>query len=146
MARDPTAPARPDPRGGRRHRRGGRASRSGRARPGFAGESIPRTPVGRRDRARGDGTVITIAALTVRELFRRRVVYVLVTLTVLSVVLVGWGLDRLVDLAREHGSDELHIQIGVSQVLILIAFMFSFVLAMTAAFVGAPAVGGDLES
>ncbi len=34
----------------------------------------------------------------------------------------------------------------MSQVLILIAFMFSFVLAMTAAFVGAPAVGGDLES
>ena len=30
--------------------------------------------------------------------------------------------------------------------LILIAFMFSFVLAMTAAFVGAPAIGGDLES
>jgi ABC-type transport system involved in multi-copper enzyme maturation permease subunit len=90
--------------------------------------------------------VITIAALTVRELFRRRVVYVLAALTVLSVALVGWGLDRLVDLARENGSGELEIQIGVSQVLILIAFMFSFVLAMTAAFVGAPAVGGDLES
>jgi ABC-type transport system involved in multi-copper enzyme maturation permease subunit len=90
--------------------------------------------------------VITIAALTVRELFRRRVVYVLAGLTVLSVALVGWGLDRLVDLARENGSGELEIQIGVSQVLILIAFMFSFVLAMTAAFVGAPAVGGDLES
>ena len=44
------------------------------------------------------------------------------------------------------GSTELEIQIGVSQVLILIAFMFSFVLAMTAAFVGAPAIGGDLES
>jgi ABC-type transport system involved in multi-copper enzyme maturation permease subunit len=90
--------------------------------------------------------VITIAALTVRELFRRRVVYVLAALTILSVALVGWGLDRLVDLARENGSNELEIQIGVSQVLILIAFMFSFVLAMTAAFVGAPAVGGDLES
>jgi len=90
--------------------------------------------------------VITIAALTVRELFRRRVVYVLAALTILSVVLVGWGLDRLVDLARDNGSGELEIQIGVSQVLILIAFMFSFVLAMTAAFVGAPAVGGDLES
>jgi len=90
--------------------------------------------------------VITIAALTVRELFRRRVVYVLAALTVLSVALVGWGLDRLVDLARDNGSGELEIQIGVSQVLILIAFMFSFVLAMTAAFVGAPAVGGDLES
>jgi len=90
--------------------------------------------------------MITIAALTVRELFRRRVVYVLAALTVLSVALVGWGLDRLVDLARDNGSGELEIQIGVSQVLILIAFMFSFVLAMTAAFVGAPAVGGDLES
>jgi ABC-type transport system involved in multi-copper enzyme maturation permease subunit len=90
--------------------------------------------------------VITIAGLTVRELFRRRVVYVLAALTILSVALVGWGLDRLVDLARENGSGELEIQIGVSQVLILIAFMFSFVLAMTAAFVGAPAVGGDLES
>jgi ABC-type transport system involved in multi-copper enzyme maturation permease subunit len=89
---------------------------------------------------------MTIAALTVRELFRRRVVYVLAALTVLSVALVGWGLDRLVDLARDNGSGELEIQIGVSQVLILIAFMFSFVLAMTAAFVGAPAVGGDLES
>ena len=41
---------------------------------------------------------------------------------------------------------ELEIRIGVSQVLILIAFMFSFVLAMTAAFIGAPAIGGELES
>jgi ABC-type transport system involved in multi-copper enzyme maturation permease subunit len=90
--------------------------------------------------------VITIAALTIRELFRRRVVYVLAALTILSVGLVGWGLDRLVDLARGNQQSELNIQIGVSQVLILVAFMFSFVLAMTAAFVGAPAVGGDLES
>jgi ABC-type transport system involved in multi-copper enzyme maturation permease subunit len=90
--------------------------------------------------------VITIAALTIRELFRRRVIYVLAGLTIVSVALVGWGLDRLVSLARENGTTELNIQIGTSQVLILIAFMFSFVLAMTAAFVGAPAVGGDLES
>jgi ABC-type transport system involved in multi-copper enzyme maturation permease subunit len=90
--------------------------------------------------------VIVIARLTVRELFRRRVVWVLAALTIVSVALVGWGLDRLVDLARENESTELEIRIGVSQVLILIAFMFSFVLAMTAAFVGAPAIGGDLES
>jgi ABC-type transport system involved in multi-copper enzyme maturation permease subunit len=67
-------------------------------------------------------------------------------LTVTSVLLVAWGLDRLVSLARENGTDELQIRVGVSQVLILIAFMFSFVLAMTAAFIGAPAIGGDLES
>ena len=91
--------------------------------------------------------MIVIARLTVRELVRRRVVWVLTALTVLSVALVAWGLDRLVSLARENGvNNELQIRIGVSQVLILIAFMFSFVLAMTAAFVGAPAIGGDLES
>jgi ABC-type transport system involved in multi-copper enzyme maturation permease subunit len=90
--------------------------------------------------------VIVIARLTVRELVRRRVVWVLAALTILSVTLVAWGLDRLVSLSRAEGTSELEIRIGVSQVLILIAFMFSFVLAMTAAFVGAPAIGGELES
>ena len=90
--------------------------------------------------------MIVIARLTVRELVRRRVVWVLAALTILSVALVAWGLDRLVSLARQDGTNELEIRIGVSQVLIMIAFMFSFVLAMTAAFVGAPAIGGELES
>jgi ABC-type transport system involved in multi-copper enzyme maturation permease subunit len=90
--------------------------------------------------------VIVIARLAIAELVRRRVVWVLVILSVVSVALVGLGLSRLVDLARERGTAELEIRIGVSQVLILIAFMFSFVLAMTAAFIGAPAIGGDLES
>jgi ABC-type transport system involved in multi-copper enzyme maturation permease subunit len=90
--------------------------------------------------------MIVIARLTVRELVRRRVVWVLAGLSIVSVALVGWGLERLVTLARADGVAELEIRIGVSQVLILVAFMFSFVLAMTAAFVGAPAIGGDLES
>lgn len=90
--------------------------------------------------------MVVIARLTVRELVRRRVVWVLAILSMASVALVGWGLDRLVVLARADGVDEVQIAIGVSQILILIAFMFSFVLAMTAAFVGAPAIGGDLES
>ena len=82
--------------------------------------------------------MIVIARLTVRELVRRRVVWVLAALSIVSVALVGWGLERLVTLSRADGVDEIEIRIGVSQVLILIAFMFSFVLAMTAAFVGAP--------
>lgn len=90
--------------------------------------------------------MIVIARLTVRELIRRRVVWVLAVLTVATVILVGLGLERLISLARDRQADEIEIRIGVSQVLILIAFMFSFVLAMTAAFIGAPAVGGDLES
>jgi ABC-type transport system involved in multi-copper enzyme maturation permease subunit len=90
--------------------------------------------------------VIILARLTVGELIRRRVVWVLAILSIVSVALVGWGLERLVSIARAEAVEEAQIAIGVSQILILIAFMFSFVLAMTAAFVGAPAIGGDLES
>ena len=90
--------------------------------------------------------MIVIARLTVRELVRRRIVLLLAVLTIVSVALVAFGVERLVTLAREEGLPELEIRIGVSQIMILIAFMFSFVLAMTAAFLGAPAIGGDIES
>ena len=90
--------------------------------------------------------ILVIAALTLREIVRRRVIWVLLILVVVSVALVGWGVERLVTLAREGDVDELEIRIGVSQVLILIAFMFSFVLAMSAAFLGAPAIASDVET
>jgi ABC-type transport system involved in multi-copper enzyme maturation permease subunit len=90
--------------------------------------------------------VLTIAGLTLREIVRRRVVWVLLGLVVGSVVLVGWGTERLVSIAREDGIDPLQLQIGVSQVLIFIAFMFSFVLAMSAAFLAAPAIASDVET
>ena len=51
--------------------------------------------------------IIVIARLTVRELVRRRVVWVLAVLSIVSVALVGWGLERLVSLAREEGVNEL---------------------------------------
>jgi ABC-type transport system involved in multi-copper enzyme maturation permease subunit len=90
--------------------------------------------------------ILVVAGLTLREFVRRRVVWVLLVLVVASVVLVGWGVDRLVTLARESGVEELEIRIGVSQVLILIAFMFSFVLAMSAAFLASPAIASDVET
>ena len=91
--------------------------------------------------------IATIARLTVAEAARRRIIWVLLGLTVVSVLLTSWGIERLVSLARERGeATEIEIQIGVSQVLILVAFMFSFVLAMTAAFLGAPSIAADLES
>ena len=88
----------------------------------------------------------TIAMLTVREAARRRVLAVLLLLTIVVVILTGWGVERLATLARSNGVSELQVRIGVSQVLILVAFMFSFVLAMTAAFLGAPAIAVDIES
>ena len=90
--------------------------------------------------------MITIAILTLREAARRRILAVLLLLTLATVALTGWGIERLTTLAREGGVNELQIRIGVSQVLILVAFMFSFVLAMTAAFLGSPAIAGDIES
>ena len=90
--------------------------------------------------------MIAIAKVTLREAARRRILWVLLALTVVSVGLTSWGTGTLAGLARGEGTGELEIRIGVSQILILAAFMFSFVLAMTAAFLGAPAIAADLES
>jgi ABC-type transport system involved in multi-copper enzyme maturation permease subunit len=90
--------------------------------------------------------VITIARLTIGEAARRKVLWVLVGLAVGAVALVGFGVERLVTLARQSDTPEVAIQLAVSQILIFIAFQFGFVLAMTAAFLGAPAIASDLES
>jgi ABC-2 type transport system permease protein len=90
---------------------------------------------------------LTIARLTVAEVIRRRIAWVLLALTVVSVALTTWGVERLVSLGRASGeANELEIWFATSQILILVAFMFSFVLAMTAAFLGAPAIAADVES
>ena len=90
--------------------------------------------------------IALFAALTLRETVRRRTLWVLLGLSVISVALVAWGVDVLVATAREDGVGELQLRFGVSQVLILIAFMFSFVLAMSGAFLAAPAIASEVES
>jgi ABC-type transport system involved in multi-copper enzyme maturation permease subunit len=90
--------------------------------------------------------MITIARITLLEASRRRLLWALVGLTIATIALTAWAFDRLVTLARENGVTELELTIGLSQTVILVAFMFSFVLAMTAAFMAAPAVASDLES
>src|SRR4051812_5137793 len=135
-----------DPGPRRRDRRPRRAGSRGRPRAPEPRGPVPRRRARPRDRHMSPRLVGVIAALTLREIVRRRVVWVLVGLAVASVVLVGWGVERLVTVAREEGVDELQVRIGVSQVLILIAFMFSFVLAMSAAFLAAPAIASDVET
>ena len=90
--------------------------------------------------------IALFAGLTLRETMRRRTLWVLLGLSVISVALVAWGVDALVRTAREDGIGELQLRFGVSQVLILIAFMFSFVLAMSGAFLAAPAIASEVES
>lgn len=90
--------------------------------------------------------MITIAKLTIGEAARRRVLWVLAILALVAVGLTTWGVSALVEGGRDNGVGELEIKFAVSQILIFIAFMFGFVLVMTAAFFGSPAIATDLES
>ena len=90
--------------------------------------------------------MIAIARITLLEAARRRILWILAGVTVLSVVLTAWAIGQITALSTAQGNTAIQIALGISQVLILAAFMFSFVLAMTAAVLAAPAIGADIES
>ncbi|MGH7904319.1 MAG: ABC transporter permease subunit [Candidatus Dormibacteraceae bacterium] len=91
--------------------------------------------------------VWTIARLTMKEASRRRLMLALLLLTVVVILLTGWGFQRLTTI-KDHGR---LVPVGemralASQLLILVMFMFSFVLALSAAFVSAPTISSEVES
>src|SRR5919201_1912855 len=88
---------------------------------------------------------LTIARLTVLELLRRRLFLVLIGLTLLVVALTTWGIGQVTTSGGRPMSREQQILI-VSQLLILVGFMFSFTLSFSAVFAGAPSLSGDVES
>lgn len=87
--------------------------------------------------------VLIVARLTLREAIRRRLLWALAGLTVLIVALTWWGFSRVAEASPITGPVQ---ELAVSQVTVMLAFMFSFVLAMTAVFAGAPAIGPDIEN
>jgi ABC-type transport system involved in multi-copper enzyme maturation permease subunit len=88
-------------------------------------------------------SIVAIARLTLREAVRRRLLWALAGLTVVIVILTFWAFSRIAEASPISGPIEM---LGVSQVTVMLAFMFSFVLAMTAVFAGSPAIGADIES
>ena len=88
---------------------------------------------------------ITIARLTVQELLRRRLFLVLIGLTLLVVAFTSWGFGQVTSAGGRDLPAVTRIAI-VSQLLILVGFMFSFTLAFSAVFAGAPSLSGDVES
>jgi ABC-type transport system involved in multi-copper enzyme maturation permease subunit len=91
-------------------------------------------------------TVVIIAALTLREASRRRVVLALAVLTVVLLVLSGWGFSRL---AAESGADTLtsgEARLTASILLNLVMFGFSLVAALGTAFLAGPTLSGETES
>jgi hypothetical protein len=88
-------------------------------------------------------SILIMARLTLREALRRRLLWALVGLTLMLVVLTWWGFSRIVEASPITGPIEM---LGLSQILVMLAFMFSFVLAMTAVFAASPAIGPDIEN
>ena len=90
--------------------------------------------------------VATIAALTVREAVRRRVLLALVGLTMILLVLSSWGFSRL---AAEAGAATLtsgEARLTASILLNLVMFGFSLIAALGTAFLAGPTLSGETES
>ncbi|MFQ1002712.1 ABC transporter permease [Modestobacter sp. SSW1-42] len=87
-------------------------------------------------------TVVTIAALTLREATRRRVLLALAVLTVLLLALSAWGFSRLAAEGLTSGEAEL----TASVVLNLVMFGFSLIAALGTAFLAGPTLAGETES
>ncbi len=91
-------------------------------------------------------TVVTIAALTLREASRRRVMLALAVLTVVLLMLSGWGFSRV---AAESGSGTLtsgEARLVASMLLNLVMFGFSLIAALGTAFLAGPTLSGETES
>src|SRR3954462_12608612 len=105
----------------------------------------PRTPAmtSRMTTAR---TAATVAALTLREASRRRVLWALLALTVVLLGLSGWGFSRL---AAESGFATLtrgQAKPVGAQLLNLVMFGFSLIAALGTAFLAGPTLAGETES
>jgi ABC-type transport system involved in multi-copper enzyme maturation permease subunit len=91
-------------------------------------------------------TVLTIAALTLREATRRRVVLALVALAVVLLALSGWGFSRLVAEAGDATLTSGEARLTASIMLNLVMFGFSLIAALGTAFLAGPTLAGETES
>jgi ABC-type transport system involved in multi-copper enzyme maturation permease subunit len=91
--------------------------------------------------------VLLFAGLTLRELMRRRLVFAVALLTLVIVAFTAWGMHRLAT-AVVDGSpiSEPAVRATAAGIVILLAFLFSFVVALGAALVGAPAIGESIAN
>ncbi|MGI8715381.1 MAG: ABC transporter permease subunit [Solirubrobacteraceae bacterium] len=86
---------------------------------------------------------LTIAALTIKEAVRRRLLFAFVAITVVIVGLSAWGFDRLSH-SRSLTSGETNL--AVPEALVLFMFMFSFILALSASAIASPSISSKVES
>lgn len=87
---------------------------------------------------------IVVAALTLRESIRRRVVWAVVAMTLALLVLSGWGFHRIGNEFDTLTSGEA--MLVTSQVLNLVLFGMSLIAALGTAFLAGPTLAGEIES
>jgi ABC-2 type transport system permease protein len=92
--------------------------------------------------------ILVIARLTIQEAARRRLLLALLVLTLLVVGFSAWGFNKITTMTRSDGTPIPPDQIAfiTSQLLIVVTFMFSGVLALSAAVVAGPLISSEVES
>jgi ABC-type transport system involved in multi-copper enzyme maturation permease subunit len=92
--------------------------------------------------------VLTIARLTLLEASRRKLMIALLAITVAVIGLTVWGFSRIPTLEGPNNQriSADQVKVVTSQLLILVMFAYSFVLALSAVFMAAPSVAGEIES
>lgn len=92
--------------------------------------------------------VLVIARLTVQEAARRRLLLALLILTLIVVGFSAWGFHKITTVTRSDGTPLPPDQVALltSQLLIVVVFMFSGVLALSAAVVAGPLISSEVES
>jgi ABC-type transport system involved in multi-copper enzyme maturation permease subunit len=88
--------------------------------------------------------ILTMAALTLQEAARRKVLRSLAVLTVLLLGLAAWGFSRIH--AEFDGLTSGEAQLATAAVLNLVMFGLSLIAALGTAFLAGPTLAGDIES
>jgi ABC-type transport system involved in multi-copper enzyme maturation permease subunit len=92
--------------------------------------------------------ILVIARLTVQETSRRRLILALIILTLIVVGFSAWGFHKITTVTNSTGSTLPPEQVALitSQLLIVVTFMYSGVLALSAAVVAGPLISSEVES
>jgi ABC-type transport system involved in multi-copper enzyme maturation permease subunit len=91
--------------------------------------------------------VLTVAALTLQEASRRRVLRALVALTVVLLALSAWGFSRIISIDPAGGDlTSGEGRLVASLLLNLVMFGLSLIAALGTAFLAGPTVAGEVES
>ncbi len=91
--------------------------------------------------------ISTISLLTLKEASRRKLILAVGIITLVVIPLVGWGFSRVPTFpCRPPGCGPGEIRGVEAVLLILVAYMFSFVIAVASPFLAAPSIASDVES